>query len=232
MHSDKPNLASALVRHLREQISGGAIPPGQKLPSENELIAEHGVSRTVVREAITRLQAEGLVYTRRGAGSFALTPPPAAEPSQPAAPRTVAERRQLLEFRTGFESEAAALAAANHQPADLKRLDAALHAFEQATGHAAQSMQCDYEFHLAIAQASANPYFSHAVQGFGPAMISMPRQRIESSADSQGGSLDAVSAEHRGIRDAIAAGNPMAAAAAMRVHLGNSLRRLAFEAGA
>ncbi|MFD1214798.1 winged helix-turn-helix domain-containing protein, partial [Arthrobacter sp. GCM10027362] len=73
------NLTATLVDELRARIVDGSLAPGEKLPSENTLIAEHGVSRTVVREAITRLQAEGLVHTRRGAGSFVLIPPAAAE---------------------------------------------------------------------------------------------------------------------------------------------------------
>ncbi|MFL4475632.1 FadR/GntR family transcriptional regulator, partial [Paeniglutamicibacter sp. MACA_103] len=125
----KPNLTTGLVEHLREQISSGLIAPGEKLPSENALIAEHGVSRTVVREALTRLQAEGLVHTRRGAGSFALTPPASETGAQARVPRTLAERRQLLEFRMGLESEAAAAAALTANPGTLPALDAALEAF-------------------------------------------------------------------------------------------------------
>jgi GntR family transcriptional repressor for pyruvate dehydrogenase complex len=232
MHNAKPNLASALVGHLRAQISGGAIPPGQKLPSENELIAEHRVSRTVVREAITRLQAEGLVYTRRGAGSFALTPPPPAEPAaQALVPRTVEERRQLIEYRVGFETEAAAVAARSRTAQDLSAMDQALRGFEAAAGNAAVSMSCDFEFHLAVARATGNPYFGQAVENFGPSMIAMPRGRLDSADTITADRLGSVAAEHRAVRDAIASGDPHMAAAAMRMHLGNSMLRLQSEAG-
>ena len=70
------NLTADLATDLRRRIVDGVIQPGAKLPSENALISEFGVSRTVVRSALTRLQAEGLVETERGRGSFALTPPP------------------------------------------------------------------------------------------------------------------------------------------------------------
>ena len=69
------NLTADLASDLRRRIVDGVLAPGAKLPSENTLISEFGVSRTVVRSALTRLQAEGLVETERGRGSFALTPP-------------------------------------------------------------------------------------------------------------------------------------------------------------
>lgn len=227
----KPNLTTELVKHLREQISSGRIAPGDKLPSENELIAEHEVSRTVVREALSRLQAEGLVHTRRGAGSFALTPPAAETGAQARVPRTLAERRQLLEFRMGLESEAAAASALAARPTTLPALDEALAAFRAAGTNAALSMSCDFEFHAAVAAGTGNPYFHDAVQHLGPAMIAMPRQRLKSMDSIPDSRLEQVATEHLGIRNAIASGNAMAAAAAMRVHLASSLHRLEVEAG-
>ncbi|MGP9608265.1 FadR/GntR family transcriptional regulator [Glutamicibacter sp. 287] len=231
MESMKPNLTTTLVEHLRERISSGAIAPGDKLPSENTLIADHGVSRTVVREAITRLQAEGLVHTRRGAGSFALTPPAEDASTQARVPRTLAERRQLIEFRMGIESEAAARAASRSASANLTDMDSALAAFRAAGPNAAQAMSCDYEFHLAVSRASANPYFVQAVELFGPAMIAMPRQRFEIPDGKLAPRLERVAEEHEAIRAAIASGNQLSASAAMRLHLANSLHRLDLESG-
>jgi len=231
MQSMKPNLASSLVEHLRERISSGDIVAGEKLPSENTLIASHGVSRTVVREAITRLQAEGLIYTRRGAGSFALTPPPAAmAETQPLIPRTLDERRELIEFRMGFETEAAASAALSASESDLSAMESALQGFEASLGNASVSMSCDYEFHLAVARATGNPYFAQAVQTFGPGMIAMPRHRLDATDSIDSHRLDSVAAEHRAIHEAIASGNPQLASAAMRLHLANSVKRLQAEA--
>lgn len=227
----KPNLTVSLVEHLREQISSGSIAPGDKLPSENSLIAEHSVSRTVVREALTRLQVEGLVHTRRGAGSFALTPPAPETGAQARVPRTLAERRQLLEFRIGLESEAAAAAAVAGNADTLPALDAALAAFRKAGTNASRSMSCDFEFHATVAASSQNPYFLDAVRHLGPAMIAMPRQRLDSTESVLLPRLEQVAEEHLAIRNAIASGNAMAAAAAMRVHLANSLHRLQVEAG-
>jgi GntR family transcriptional repressor for pyruvate dehydrogenase complex len=235
------NLTAALVEDLRARIVDGRIAPGERLPSESTLIAEHGVSRTVVREAIARLQAEGLVHTRRGSGSFALTPP--ADPAGAGRPvRTVQDRLHLLAFRTGVESEAAALAATAHRPQHLAAMQSALERFERESGSPAAALGHDFDFHRTVAEASGNPYCVDAINGLGPAMIAMPPQRLDATgADADGpegagpeaaGRRTArVAAEHRAVLEAIRAGDPLAAAAAMRLHLAGSRWRLEAEAG-
>jgi GntR family transcriptional repressor for pyruvate dehydrogenase complex len=224
-----PHLTSDLVGALRADIVEGRISPGDRLPSESTLTARHGVSRTVVREAVARLQAEGLIHTRRGSGSFVLVPP-TPDPSGTHRPaRTLQERVELLEFRTAIECEAAALAASRRTPAQLAALEAALDNFEAAGGNPSAALGFDYAFHHAVAEASGNSYLADALQNLGPAMISMPKERLQASAASATG-IGPVSAEHRAVLDAVTAGDALAAAAAMRIHLAGSRRRL--EAGA
>ncbi|MGX5359601.1 FadR/GntR family transcriptional regulator [Kocuria sp. KH4] len=226
------NLTTALVDDLRARIVDGRIAPGERLPSESTLIAEHGVSRTVVREAVARLQAEGLVHTRRGSGSFALTPP--AAPAGAGRPvRTLRDRRSLLAFRTGVESEAAALAATARDEQQLARMERALLRTEQDADHPAAALEHDFEFHRTVAEASHNPYYVDALTGLGAAMITMPPRRLDGAAGTAetGRRTARVLAEHRAVLDAIRAGDPLAASAAMRLHLANSLWRLEDEAG-
>lgn len=224
------NLTTALVEDLRARIVDGRIAPGERLPSESELIGEHGVSRTVVREAVARLQAEGLVHTRRGSGSFALTPP--AVPAGTSRPvRTLEDRRRLLAFRTGVESEAAALAATAHEDHQLARMEDALVRSAQEADNPAAALEQDFVFHRTVAEASGNPYYLDVLAGLGPAMITMPPRRLDGAPGTGGGRTARVAAEHRAVLDAIRAGDPLAASAAMRVHLANSLRRLEAEAG-
>ncbi|MFD1212963.1 FadR/GntR family transcriptional regulator, partial [Arthrobacter sp. GCM10027362] len=151
------------------------------------------------------------------------------------AAKTLDERRHLLAFRAAIESEAAALAAGRRTGGQLVLLDTALAAFDAAGDNPASAMGCDYDFHRAIAEASGNPYIVDAITGFGPAMIAMPPHRLDGAADDAaspaGSRLARVAAEHRSIRDAIAAGDALAAAAAMRTHLANSRRRLDAESG-
>ncbi|MFW6187474.1 MAG: FadR/GntR family transcriptional regulator [Actinomycetota bacterium] len=229
------NLTTTLVEELRARIIGGQISPGERLPSESTLIAEHGVSRTVVREAVARLQAEGLVHTRRGSGSYVLTPP--SDPSSAGAAarpvRTLEDRRRLLAYRIAVESEAAALAAAARTSRHLAALGAALDGFERDGRNPSAALARDFEFHRGVAEASGNPYFVDALTGLGPTMISMPRYRLErGSTDAGGPRLTPVAAEHRAVLDAITAGDPLAASAAMRTHLSNSRRRGEVRAGA
>lgn len=227
-------LSDIVVEDLRGRIVSGEISPGDRLPSESELTVRHGVSRTVVREAISRLQAEGLVNTRRGSGSFALTPPPSeVAPTGLPAPRTLAQRRELLAFRIGVETEAAALAALHRTPQALAMLDRALVDFDAASTSPSGALLSDFGFHRAVAEASRNSYLLRAISDLGPTMIAMPRHRL---APPDGGGVAAdrlvrVATEHRAVRDAIAEQDPSAAAAAMRVHLANSRRRLEAEAG-
>ena len=106
-------LAQRVVAGLKDKIMAGDLPPGRKLPSEAELIEEFGVSRTVVREAVSRLQAEGLVETFQGRGSFVLAmPEPTSFTVESAAIRTHHDILRHIDFRLRIEREAAALSAA------------------------------------------------------------------------------------------------------------------------
>jgi GntR family transcriptional repressor for pyruvate dehydrogenase complex len=222
------NLTADLTAELRTRIVDGAVQPGDKLPSENELMGEFSVSRTVVRSALTRLQAEGLVETERGRGSFALTPPDDGHQpgpgSRPVA--SVEDRLHLLEFRMGVEAEAAALAARNHSDRQLRAVNAALEQFTSSAEHPGHAMKADFDFHRAIAAASGNPYYSDCLAALGQTMIAMPRTRLMTDVEHYARDhFDQVIHEHRSIAAAIADGDESAAAAAMRSHLANSRRR-------
>ncbi|GAA1140496.1 FadR/GntR family transcriptional regulator [Nesterenkonia lutea] len=213
---------AGLVAHLRQQILEDTLAIGAKLPSESELIAEHGVSRTVVREALTQLRADGLIHTRRGTGSFVLTAPTQTPSAAMIAPRTAAERVSLIEYRIAVECEAAALAAQRRTEAQLRGLGEALAAFAAAGDHPATAVEHDFAFHRALAEASTNPHLQKAVADLGPAMISMPRTRLEAGAVRH----QLAAQEHRSILDAVAESDSAGAAAAMRAHLSASRRRV------
>ena len=221
------NLTADLAADLRTRIVDGDIQPGEKLPSENTLIGEFGVSRTVVRAALTRLQAEGLVETERGRGSFALTPPQEGTAAGARPVVSIEDRLHLLEFRMGVEAEAAALAARNHTDRQLKALQKALEDFTASVEHPAHAMKSDYEFHRAVASASGNPFYSDCLASLGQTMIAMPRTRLMTGVEHYARDhFDQVVHEHGSIYAAIAEGDGASAAAAMRSHLANSRRRL------
>jgi len=218
-------LAQELVQTLAARIREGRIPAGEKLPTEAAVMAEFGVSRTVVREALSQLQAAGLVQTRHGIGTFALAP--AADEAFRVDPQQLETLRDviaLLELRIALETEAAALAARRRTPAQLELLRAAVADFEFAVQQGRDAVEADFRFHAEIARATHNEHFSSLLMALGTRSI--PRVRLAEEADaSRLAYLRRVNGEHDNIYDAIAAGDAEAARAAMRTHLANSRER-------
>ena len=116
------SLTQQLFTRLTADITSGKLPPGSRLPTEQEMIAATGVSRTVVREAVAHLRAEGLVITRQGVGAFVaenVRRPFRIDFDESSSLREVLD---VMELRTGIEIEAAGLAAERATPADLKKI--------------------------------------------------------------------------------------------------------------
>ncbi|HSC82444.1 MAG TPA: FadR/GntR family transcriptional regulator [Pseudomonas sp.] len=221
------SLAQELVSDLSQQISDGLIKRGEKLPTESAIMESQGVSRTVVREAISRLQASGLVETRHGIGTFVLdTPSPSGFRIDPATIVTLRDVMAILELRISLEVESAGLAAARRSPEQLAAMREALDTFHTAV-HRSDAVASDFQFHLQIATATGNRYFTDIMTHLGTSII--PRTRLNSARlahDDQQHYLGRLSREHDEIYDAIARQDPEAARAAMRLHLTNSRERL------
>ncbi|CAB3865539.1 FadR/GntR family transcriptional regulator [Achromobacter anxifer] len=222
------NLAQGLVDSITERIRGGEIRPGDKLPTESEIMREFGVSRTVVREALSRLQASGLVETHHGVGTYALEPSGGNDfRVDPADIATVRDVLVLLELRICLESEAASLAAARRNQAQLHEMRRALDAFRSALDTSGDTVTPDFQFHLLVAQATGNRYFADLMSHLGSAII--PRTRINSAKfahEDRAAYLERVNLEHEDIYGAILRQDAEAARAAMRTHLSNSRERL------
>tara|TARA_R110002020_G_scaffold70506_11_gene182929 strand:+ start:5290 stop:6096 length:807 start_codon:yes stop_codon:yes gene_type:complete len=220
------NLVAEVADGLRAQITEGRFAVGDRLPSEAQLTDAFSVSRTVVREAIAALRADGLVEPRQGAGVFVLEPVAAAQkPFQIVDLDKISSIIEMLELRTAVEMEAAALAAARRSPAqeeEIYEAESEIRALAEA-GHA--TTEADFRFHLAIARAANNPRFAEFLSVLGATVI--PRSALQSvgrqrSSDSY---IALISGEHRAIADAIAAGDPDTARDAMRHHLKGSQQR-------
>lgn len=220
------SLAQRVVAGIKAHILDGSLAPGTKLPSEAELVEEYAVSRTVVREAVTRLRAEGLVETFQGRGSFVLAvPEPTSFRVEASAIRTQADVLAMVDFRIGVESEAAFLAAARSSPTTAEAVRRALEAFEAAGPE--EAVEADFAFHRAIAAATGNRFYLDLLESLGPMMIMLPRTRLpEEFSLTDAGHVDRVRREHESVAAAVVAGDPETARAAMRVHLGNTRRRL------
>jgi DNA-binding FadR family transcriptional regulator len=216
-----------LVEDLGQKIRSQIIRAGDKLPTEAEIMQAYGVSRTVVREALSKLQAAGLVETHHGIGTFALQPKAGGvfrlDPSDVA---TSVDVLAVLELRISLETESAGLAASRRTEEHLLALRQSLDDFERNVSTAGDTVAPDFRFHLTIAQATGNPYFADIMGHLGTTII--PRTRITAirNYDRRGEYLSRVNREHEEIYAAIARRDPESARAAMRIHLTNSRERL------
>ncbi len=214
------NLTSELTARLAEEIISGKLAPRSRLPTEQEMIASFGVSRTVVREAISALRAEGLVESRQGAGVFVTSDMSRPLRLDPDALATLQGVIDLMELRMSVEIEAAGLAAERRTPENVADIEAALTAFERAVAQGDEAVEPDYLFHLAISKATQNDHFRSFIEYLGRHII--PRRSVHIAThgdDERRAYLGKVQVEHRTLLSAIEAGNARVARTAMRRHL-------------
>jgi DNA-binding FadR family transcriptional regulator len=218
------NLPDEIAQQLRARILNESLAPGQRLPTEQELGAQFGVSRNVVREAIARLKLTGLVETRHGVGTFvcadiALRPFEVSHDD-------LLDLSQLIhvhQLRIEIESGAAALAATHRTAAQLESLRQSLKRLEQHADDWEAAAHTSVDFHLAVAHCANNPYFvrimghlshviHHAVRTFRFRTIGTSR-------------VEEIENEHENIVDAIARRDSAGARLAMRTHLETAMAR-------
>lgn len=204
-----------VARGIAQRILAGRYPPGTTIPIESVLGGEFGVSRSVLREAVKLLAAKGLLDTRpkrgtrvRAEGEWShLDPDLLAWRAELGVGADFA--RHLAEVRRLFESEAAALAAGRGTPAQREAVLAALAAMEAAADLEAQ-VAADLAFHRAILEATGNPL----LLSLGGAVWGALAQSFAVGGRDRGNWL-ATLPRHRRVAEAIAAGEPEAARAAM-----------------
>lgn len=228
--ADRPhgrkNLVETVSEELRRAIVGGALRPGEKLPSEAGLTKRYEVSRTVVREAIASLKADGLVDVRHGVGVFVLNSPPAWGNSFHAAETArISSIIEMLELRAAVEIEAAGLAAARRSPAQEEAIFERYDDLGALMAEGKPTTAADFAFHLAIADATNNPRFREFLEMMGRHVI--PRASLQDSGAERTPSdyLRQIQAEHKRIADAIAARDEEGAREAVRTHLKGSQQR-------
>lgn len=218
-------LTAELVARLTADIVSGKLPPGSRLPTEQEMIAATGVSRTVVREAVAALRADRLVVTRQGVGAFVadqIRRPFRVDFDENSPLREVLN---VLELRTGVEIESAGLAAERASPAQVKKIVDKFDAIQAEVERGGSAVDEDFAFHCAIADATGNPQFRRFLEYLGRFII--PRRTFweGSASPSERARLDLFQREHRQIVQAIRSGSPEQARSAMQRHLVNSRAR-------
>jgi GntR family transcriptional regulator, transcriptional repressor for pyruvate dehydrogenase complex len=215
-------LYTRIAAHVRELIEGGRLQPGERLPAERELAERLGVSRIPVREAMRTLAAQGLIEIRHGQGTFV-----SADAGEAAISRfTVALLNQRHSFEELFavrrllEPPSAQWAATRSGPDDVARLRRILTAMGQIADEPDPDLEAfaarDTQLHLEIAQCASNRVLHRIMQ----AIQDLHEQQLETSLRYRG-RLDRNIRDHRRIVEAIAAGDPVEAGAAMIDHLDN-----------
>ncbi len=222
----RKNLVATVSDALRQEILSGEMKPGDKLASEAGLTQRFGVSRTVVREAVASLRADGLVEARHGVGVFVLGPQAATGLSfQSFETARISSIIEILELRTAVEIEAAGLAAIRRSPAQEQVIFERYEDIDALIAAGKSTTAADFSFHLAVADASNNPRFREFLEMMGRNVI--PRASLQEGQGERTatGYLEQIQAEHRRIAEAISARDEDAARDAVRTHLKGSLQR-------
>lgn len=218
-------LADQVADVLAAEIQSGRLGVGDRLPTEAALASQFAVSRTVIREAVSRLKSLGMVASRQGSGVYVCDPVPEPlrfEVSHMASRDAVV---QMAELRRPLESEVAALAAERRTPDDVKRIRQAIEALDAAVKRGEGGAEQDLAFHMNIASAARNSFLIdtlHYLHGLLHGAICVTRAHEARREDF----AKAVAKEHARIADAIEAGNVEAARDAAKKHMDNAILRI------
>lgn len=204
---------------LEQRIRSGEFAPGERLPAEARLSEQFAVSRAVVREAIARLKADGLVDSRQGSGAYVARRLGAAVFRMDAGAVAQADGAvEIFELRLIVEVAAAERAALRRTPEQLEAIAAALARMDVALTRGEDGATADDDFHCAIAAASGNPLIGRFL-AFVSQEFSASRVPTWSAEGVSRGLAGAAQDEHRAVFDAIAGGNVEAARQAAQRHL-------------
>jgi len=220
----RKGLADIVFERMLRAIKSGAYKPDERLPTEHDLAAEFEVSRPVIREALKRLRDQSLIYSRRGAGSFVRSVG-LRNPLGFGQLENVADLLNCYEFRLTLEPAAAAAAATRHDPDSLKAIRQALELLRDATNRQSHREDADFQFHLAIARAAQNNYFSTAMEALKD-HIAVGMKFHGASIKREASGLTRVFGEHEAIASAIANRDEGEARRLMLEHLTGSRERL------
>jgi len=154
----KITTAQAVARKLLDMIRGGALKPGDQLPTEKELIERLGVGRSTIREALQILSTINVIAATAGAGTFVKAPTPAGMFRPDLVGFLIGNRMalELLEAREMIEPDCVRLAALRGTAEDFARIDRLLDAHEAAHRAGRPVSELAAKFHVMLAEASHN----------------------------------------------------------------------------
>lgn len=221
----REKLADILYGQILEQIAVGRLVEGDRLPSEAQISEAFGVSRPVVREALMRLQVDGIVYARRGSGSYVKQRPP-QQLVRFAASADIAGLLRGFEARVALEPEVAGLAAERASEEHLAAIEAAFAALESAFHEGRSGRDEDFAFHRAVAEATGNELFPVLLDSMRDFVLGSMEVALRLTSVGSDERRARVIAEHRQIVDAIASKDRAGARLFMNYHLVQARSRL------
>ncbi|WP_084144883.1 FadR/GntR family transcriptional regulator [Amycolatopsis jejuensis] len=207
------SMSTEVAAYLEQLIVTGEIQVGEKVPPEREIAAKLGVSRSTVRQAMHELTLKGLTDRKPGRGTVVLGPGASVGSLLGALNQAEREPMQVTDLRQVVEPSVASRAALRATPADLRQLERACDEVREGIS-AAESVRLDEKFHLLVARATQNPLLVSMVEVMQDWLGELRR---ESHATASG--RRSSHAGHRRILEAIRAGDPEAAEAAMHEHI-------------
>lgn len=218
-------LADQVADALAAEVRSGRMSEGDRLPTEAALAEQFGVSRTVVREAVSRLKSLGLLDSRQGSGVYVR--PAGVEPLRFEMPHVASREAviQMVELRRALEAEVAALAAERRTPEDVQRIREAIEALHAAVAAGGNGADEDVRFHRAIAEAARNPFLIGTLQYLRQFLHGATRVTRANEARRADFARE-VAREHAQIVEAIEAGDPLRAREAAKSHMDNAIRRI------
>nr|WP_178125970.1 FadR/GntR family transcriptional regulator [Pseudomonas sp. Fl5BN2] len=224
--SAKGTLADQVTAALKAHIASGEALPGSRLPTEPVLSERFGVSRTVIREAVSRLKSAGLVEVRQGSGTVVCEGAHIKAFTIDLDVRGSIEAvLRVTELRRGIEGEAAALAAQRHTPEHLQAIHQALQAIDAAEQAGQDGVEQDLAFHFSISQATGNPLYP-SLHEFIAQFIKEAIRITRSNEERRRDLTRTVHDEHFAVYAAIAARDVEGARQAALSHIHNAVERL------
>ncbi|WP_453993933.1 FadR/GntR family transcriptional regulator [Bacillus nitroreducens] len=208
---------------LQDAIRSGALKPGTKLESVQQLAESFQVGRSAIREALTALKAMGLIEMRQGEGTY-VKEFQAEDLTFSLATAMLMDQQDvmdLLEVRKIIETGAAATAAEKHTPDDMKKIEEALNGMKEAVGNKELGEASDLQFHLAIAEATQNQMLTNLLLNVSDLMQETMKETRRITLFSEEKTTERLYNEHLAIYEAIVARDEVAARNAMLIHLNN-----------
>jgi GntR family transcriptional repressor for pyruvate dehydrogenase complex len=215
----EPRLADRVTEAILETILSGELAPGDALPSERELSQQFGVSRTVVREAVSSLSGKGLVEAVGGSGVrvLAVDPGTVGESMRNLVRQAEFDYGKVDEIRGVIEVAAAGFAAQRATPSDIEAIEQALTTMSEHLDDLDACVEADLAFHRALAVATHNELFLVLHDSLGDALVEVRRSNLGRGGVAR--RRQVVSA-HRGILDELSRHDAERASELMREHLG------------